>query len=535
MPVAGLGAVGAGTSIGTMNVLFGAQDNATPAIASLGKKLAGLAGMAVVIGVSIKVGKESIRGFVDLDKAVVKAAVMFDDMGEATQKVIRETAVELSQRLPVAANDVADAFWAMGSAGMDTTQAIAAMNTISRFAIANDVKMKDAAFTVAQMMTMYGFSAEEVGGALDIMTMSMKSSLMEMGDLMEALETVGGTAATMGVTIEDLSTTLAMFAGAGVRGSEAGTAMRRILLNLAAPTKDQQEVLKYLGVSIYDDTGKMKELQEIMIDLRRSTKTLTEEERNYVYSTIGGARAVSALSAVMGLSDDQFDSMYDKITNADGAMEEMAETAEVSASAKMEILKNQVEALKLKIGEALVPGLLECADTVLPVFARALEALMPIIEGICYWTAKFCDWLVYGVIPALQTAIHVITMIGDMIKNVFKGIADAITDFFSFVPEGIGSVLKGIGKSITSFFKIGSPSKLTEGWGKSVIQGFQKGLDAVTPTIPGISFGGIEGGGSSRSLSINLDVHDNTVMNDEELAKNISAEIQKELLRSTRW
>jgi TP901 family phage tail tape measure protein len=82
----------------------------------------------------------------------------------------------------------------------------------------------------------------------------------------------GPVASKLGISLEEAAGMAGILANNGLRGSDAGTAMRASLARLASPTAGAAKALKQLGVSVSDASGKMRPVETILLDLYKATK-----------------------------------------------------------------------------------------------------------------------------------------------------------------------------------------------------------------------------------------------------------------------
>ncbi|MGY6496591.1 phage tail tape measure protein, partial [Vibrio parahaemolyticus] len=76
-----------------------------------------------------------------------------------------------------------------------------------------------------------------------------------IGGIAQGLQQSGAVANQFGLTLEDNATALAMFANAGIQGSDAGTLLKSALLALTDQGKPAQAAIEELGLSVYDAQG----------------------------------------------------------------------------------------------------------------------------------------------------------------------------------------------------------------------------------------------------------------------------------------
>ena len=88
----------------------------------------------------------------------------------------------------------------------------------------------------------------------------------------ETMKYAGPVAGKLGISLEQAAAMAGVLANMGIRGSDAGTAMRASPARLASPPKAAAEALKELGVSVSDANGKMRPMEDVLADLYKATR-----------------------------------------------------------------------------------------------------------------------------------------------------------------------------------------------------------------------------------------------------------------------
>ena len=398
-------------TVARLNIMCGATNNASGVLNIIKGNIAGLVAAAAGVGAAIMISKSTISGYADFNKTLTNSITMFGELDEEMEGALETATRELATNIPRSANDAAEALYYFGSAGLNATDALGALDTVGKFAVANNISMEESAQTAASMMKLYGIDVENLEGSLDQTTYAMKTSLMTMTDMNEALSYVGGIAATSGISISELGALLSVFADAGIKGSMAGTALRRVISNLKAPTNKVKTALDDMGVSIYDDAGNMRDFGVIIQEIITALGGMTEEEAAVASEALAGTRALSGFSKIASLSADQFAKMETDIEGAGGTIQEMFVTQMDTPATKIATLSNKFNELKMSIGEALIP---------------VLETLMGIMEPLIGFFTKHNTVLAglivsVGLLSTAYLAMKAAMMIQSIISAVSTG------------------------------------------------------------------------------------------------------------------
>jgi len=298
--------------------------------------------------------------------AVSKAAELESELNflqavsGATGEQMRQVATLAKQlgadvTIPAAsALDAAKAMTELAKAGLSVEQSMAAAKGSLQLAAAGQLDAARAAEIVAGALNAFNLSGDQAVRVADLLAAAANASAADVTGMADSLKMASAVAAMSGRSIEETITALSMLANAGIQGSDAGTSLKTMFLRLVAPTKDAKEKLNSLGISLTDAQGRMLPLRDLTAQFASKLSALTEEERNYILTTVFGSDAIRAANIVLMAGADAYDEMYRAVTKANAATE-LAEARMRGLKGAQEALNNAVETLGLSFGEKLTP------------------------------------------------------------------------------------------------------------------------------------------------------------------------------------
>ena len=347
-------------------------------------KVAGVAMAAATAAVgafavkSIKVGQE-------FDKAMSQvAATSGKTMEELALDVgsvdtawghfdgnLREYAKFLGSNTAFSATQAAEALNYMALAGYDTMQSMEMMPNVLNLAAAGSMELARASDMVTDTQTAFGISAARTTQMVDEMAKTASVSNTSVEQLGDAFLTVGGLAKELNggmITLADgtqaevdgvqeLEIALGAMANAGIKGSEAGTHMRNMLLKLTSPTKQGAEQLAALGVNVFDAEGNMRSLHEILGDTSAAMANLTQEEKLQAIADLFNTRDIASAEALLAAVESDWDGIGEKILDAEGAADKMAKTQLDNLAGDITLFKSALEGAQIAISDELTPAL----------------------------------------------------------------------------------------------------------------------------------------------------------------------------------
>lgn len=371
---------GAGTKGGSaFNKGFGSV------IGGVGKVVAGAvaAGTAAVGGFAAA----SVSAGADFDAAMAQVgATMLKTTDEMEKEVgsvettfgsfsgnLREFAQFLGQNTAFSATEAAEALNYMALAGYDTQQSIDMLPNVLSLAAAGSMDLARASDMITDSQTAFGISAQRTSQMVDEMAKAASTGNTSVEQLGDAFLVVGGLAQELNggfVTlangtkapvdgVQEMEIALTAMANAGVKGSEAGTHMRNMLLKLSSPTEAGAIALDNLGVSVFDAEGKMRSLSDIFGDMSVAMDGLTQEDKLFAISKIFNVRDVASAEALLNAVSQDWDKIGESILGAEGAAADMAEIQLDNLQGDMTLFNSALEGAKIAISDGITPTLRE--------------------------------------------------------------------------------------------------------------------------------------------------------------------------------
>ncbi|MBQ8095163.1 MAG: phage tail tape measure protein [Clostridia bacterium] len=178
--------------------------------------------------------------------------------------LLNSTAQEMGRSTRYSASEAAEALNYLALAGYDADEACAALPQVLPLALAGGLDLAYASDLATDAMAALGLSMDELGSFSDQMAVTAQKSNTSVGQLGEAILTVGGTAKGLKGGTAELNAELGILANRGIKGAEGGTHLRNVILSLTKPTDKAAAQLKALGVSVYDSSGNMRSMNDML-------------------------------------------------------------------------------------------------------------------------------------------------------------------------------------------------------------------------------------------------------------------------------
>lgn len=260
-------------------------------------------------------------------------------------------------KLPGAtAADAAEAMVELAKAGFRTDQAISSTQASLVLASAAQVNAADSAKYLGDMMDQFGMGADQASTAADTLAATANAASGDIIDIYYAMKYAGPVAHGLGVSMQETAAAVGMLGKAGILGQTAGTTLRGMMANLAAPTPQMIEGLKAMNIEAWDAQGNFKGLRYVIDGLSKAQHNMTQQDFAAAVKKSMGKPAMSGAIALAHQGVDSFDALMASVTDTGAAADIAAAKGKGLAGAMLQ-LKTQAKQTGLTIYQGMAPGL----------------------------------------------------------------------------------------------------------------------------------------------------------------------------------
>lgn len=409
------------------------------------KSLAGFTAWGTTIGnLASKAFSKAFSAGVQFAKDVINKTMDFEATMSAVESVSQASASDMERLTAKArelggstiytAEEVGQAMFYMGQAGWSTQQILAGIGGVMDLAAASGDDLSRVSDIVTDSIYNFGLTADDTRHYVDVLAQTARNSNTNISMVGEAFKYVSPVAKALGYSIDDVSLALGLAANNGIKASQAGTSLRTILNNLINPGDEAGIAMAKWGISIDDNTGKIKSFSTVIEDFRKAAakagydpetgRTVNEiaaaEERyataveeataakeagkltdkqyeqslenamkeyeDYTHfnkaflqdiSEIAGLRGLSTLLAIMNANQEDYGRVVEQIKGSEGAAAEMAETQRDNLKGDITLFNSAVDDLQLSLGDTITEparGLVQKATAAVTSLNTALTA-----------------------------------------------------------------------------------------------------------------------------------------------------------------
>ena len=407
----------------------------------------GLNAFSVALGELVAdILKDAVNGMKDLAESVVDVGKTFDTSMSKVKAIsgaseeetaqIKAMAEELGRTTKFTAAEVADGMSYMAMAGWKTEQILSGIGPVLDLATASGEDLALTSDIVTDAMTAFGLKAEDTKYFVDVLAQTAANSNTTVAMMGDTFRYAAPLAGAMGYSVEDVSLVLGTMASQGIKASQAGTSLRRILSDLSSDFTVCGKEAGEMEIKVQNQDGSMRSLYDIVMDTRQAFSQLTEAERVNQAKTLVGQNAMSGFLALMSATDEDVQKLTASLDNAGGAAESMADIMQDNLGGKITEMDSAMDGFKKKVYEGMSEPLTEL---VVLITDRVIPELNDLADDFTAWLDEFQEEngdiadnvsaFLDKAIPAVREFLQWCKDNGPEIKSTLIGIVTAMAAF----------------------------------------------------------------------------------------------------------
>ena len=330
---------------------------------SMGTRMYALGGAMTSVGSSLTkfvttpilgVGTAAVAVGNKFESAMSRVQGISGATGDELEK-LTDQAMELGASTAFSASEAAAGMENLASAGFTVEEIMNAMPGLLDLAASSGADLATASEIAASAIRGFGLDASDAAHIADVFAEAAARTNAQTEDMGEAMKYIAPVAKAMGQSLEETAAAVGILSDAGIKGSQAGTALRGAFSRLAKPTKEMQKTMKKLGLSFYDAQGNMLPLNGIISELEDGMEGLTQQQRNQALVTLFGQEALSGMLALLERGPEELVALTESFEQVDGAAKDMADIMLNNTSGALEEMGGAVETLAIRIQQVLAP------------------------------------------------------------------------------------------------------------------------------------------------------------------------------------
>ena len=433
-------------------------------IQAAGQAMKAMAGVAAAAGVALagKTVVDSVKTYVEFEDAVTKAGSKFKDVDvtsaeyNQTLEKLQASAREVGALTKFSAVDSANALDKMAMAGLTSEQSMGMLMGTTNLAAAVGLDLTSAVDMATDAMGAFNLVSEDqdqistnMNRIADVVAKTTNMANLDMNMWFESVKMGASTFTSLGGTIEEFSAYAGTLANAGIKGGMAGNALKNIMLNLSAPAKAGADALKELGISVFDASGRMKPITEIMKQFEKNLAGVADDRKAALLKDIFGKEQISSFNVLLSAGTENLAEFTKTLENSGGTAEAIAGAQKKSFAGMIEQLKSAWQDKQLSLGKAFEAGGAKDALANLITYVQNFDVAP--IAGALTQVMQAIPGIVEGFVGFVQTLWNMRDVIGVLVIawGIYKGaviaalVIEKMMAFFSAI-KAVQSATQGM-------------------------------------------------------------------------------------------
>jgi TP901 family phage tail tape measure protein len=353
----------------------------------------------------------SVKAFANFDSKLQQSIAIMGDVSDVMRDDMASAAREVAKQTTFSADEAAEAYYFLASAGLDAASSIKAMPQVAKFAQAGMFDMALATDLLADAQSALGLTVRDDANANLANMIKLSDTLVKANALANAsvqqfsealTHKAAGAMRSLGIEMETGIAVLATFADQGIKGSQAGTTFNAMIRGLTnGVLRNTAEFEKY-NIQVYDAQGNFNNLADIIAQMEAAFGGMSKEQTRAALTSLGFTEETLAGTIALLGNSEAIKTYETSLRSASGFTDQVAGKQLETMSAQFDLLKSRVADVGIEIGAGLAPSLLEIAEDLEPLvddlgpkFVSFFEDLVPIIEDVA-------NKLTEDFIPALE-------------------------------------------------------------------------------------------------------------------------------------
>lgn len=287
--------------------------------------------------------KETFRQFGEFDQRIRDVWTLTDET-QTRMEHVGKALIDMTTRLPESATGLAKGLYDIVSAGIDLKDSLYVLENASKAAVAGLSDTQTSARIGVQILNAYGMEVDQISKVYDSLFNLVKRGVTTFPQIAQYIGTIIPVAASSGISLDELTASLAVLTKQGFNLAKAVTGMRFGILSLISPTEKTAETLRLAGIKWEGSlVPTLVRLKELGFDTAEALGKLGVP-----------ARSISQMITLVK-SADQVNKTFIEFQQRVGIMEEAAAKQITSFKNQVQIAVNGIRASAIQIGKDFAP------------------------------------------------------------------------------------------------------------------------------------------------------------------------------------
>ncbi|MGH8464929.1 MAG: phage tail tape measure protein, partial [Pseudomonas sp.] len=466
----------------------------------------------------------------------MKKVVDFDTPGQFKQ--MGDDIGRMSERLPMAAGDIAKIVAAGGQSGIARDELLSFAEAAVKMGVAFDQTADQSGDMMAKWRTSFKMGQDDVVALADKINYLGNTGPANTKQISDIVTRIGPLGEIAGLASGQIAALGATMAGVGVEQEVAATGIKNFMLAMTkgkAATKSQAEAFKSLRLDSKAVAKAMQtDAQGAMVDILNRLKDVDKDKQAGIMTQLFGSESITAIAPLL-TNLDLLKGNLQKVADEkgySGSMDKEYAARAATTANNMQLLRNTIDSVGRALGSALLPGLNEAIDSIKPLItyvAAFVEANPALVRGLVGGAAAFTGIRIAIMAATVATKVMGLALAANPITLIAAGIAlaagliianwDTVGPFFSAMWELIKAYSEPFLEFMKTIFDWSPLGQIIKNW-EPIVDAIKGIWENVRPYL---EFLGLHEGGEGITAKIQQTAFAQNKRNGEDLGNGDGA------------
>lgn len=359
----------------------------------------------------VAVGAIATKMAADFDKSFTTMQTLAGVTGDEVEG-LKDKVLDLAGETGRAPQELAEALYFLQSSGLDSAQALDALEVSAKGSAAGLGDTAVIADAVSSAMLGYAQSGLTAAAATDVLVATARAGKAEPAELASQMGRLVPVASELGISFDQVGGAIAALSTKGFNAEQATTALTNVMAKLLKPSQMAEQALEGVGLStdgirqMIAERGLLGTLEELKARLGDSGFVRFLEDQ----------QAVQGGLALLGGDLDATKAIMDEVADSAGATENAFGTWADSMGAKNSQAFAKFQVAMIKLGDAIAPVAADIAQFVAGIAEAFSDLPGPVQKAIV-------------VVGLLVAVLGPMMLIGGKVASTFATVGRALSGF----------------------------------------------------------------------------------------------------------
>lgn len=397
------------------------------AVFSLQGALAGVGGAFVIA--------DTIRKGAQFEQTMQRVRAVANATAEEFQQLTK-IAEQLGETTEFTATQAAEGLEFLSMAGFQAVDSVEALPDVLNLATAGSIDLGRAADIASNVLTALRMDTEELARVNDVLVAGFTNANVNMENLAESFKYAGSVGAAFGYTIEEITGFIGQLGNAGIQGSMAGTQLAQAFQTVNKVFDEYRQK----GIDVSQYTENLTGALQLLEDQGASASEVMD---------IFGERAGRGVAALLGIGTDAIDEYINKLRNARGETERIAEEFRSTTIGQFNALNSAIQSLQIDLFNEQTGALNQTLQDMTMFVRENKEEIIDLVNEIVDW-AKNVGGLIKDVASLVLSIENLSTVINFATGALLTFTGIKIASFLAGIVSGVGKAVMGFAALATA-------------------------------------------------------------------------------------